>query len=102
MKRNTLYRVKHKPTGLYYQPGYNNLSERGKIYTSPSNIITYSQGLKINLRVCSTNLLKKYQNVFKKVGVVLQYNYQGIPTHWKGCFNPSDFEVEVIKTQIDI
>jgi len=26
------YRLKHKPTGLYYQPGKNNLSKNGKVY----------------------------------------------------------------------
>lgn len=35
-----IYRLKHKLTGLYYQPGKNNLSKKGKIYTTNSNIIT--------------------------------------------------------------
>ncbi len=34
-----IYRLKHKPTGLYYTKG--TLSEKGKIYTSSSNYCTY-------------------------------------------------------------
>lgn len=37
------YRLKHVPTGLYYQPGtsYSNLSKRGKVYTSGNNALNY-------------------------------------------------------------
>lgn len=35
------YRLKHKATGLYYKPGAVNLSEKGKIYTSPINFKTW-------------------------------------------------------------
>lgn len=39
------YRVKHKPSGLYYQPSGNgnNLSKRGKIYNTPNNILNYNK-----------------------------------------------------------
>lgn len=39
-----LYRLKHKPTGLYFRPanGRSNLSEKGKIYTmKPSKMWAY-------------------------------------------------------------
>lgn len=39
MKPVIIYRLKHKPTGLYYTKG--TLSEKGKIYTSPGNYCTY-------------------------------------------------------------
>lgn len=39
MKPIKLYRLKHKPTGLYYAKG--TLSEKGKVYTSPGNYCTY-------------------------------------------------------------
>ena len=39
MKPIKLYRLKHKQTGLYYAKG--TLSEKGKVYTSPSNYCTY-------------------------------------------------------------
>lgn len=40
------YRVKHKETGLYYQPakGGNNLSERGKVYMTNSNPLSMDRG----------------------------------------------------------
>lgn len=35
------YRIKHKPTGLYYKPSTgNNLSKNGKVYTTSNNVIT--------------------------------------------------------------
>lgn len=39
MKAITLYRLKHKPTGLYYAKG--TLSEKGKFYTTARNYCTY-------------------------------------------------------------
>ena len=39
MKPIKIYRLKHKPTGLYYAKG--TLSEKGKVYTSPGNYCTY-------------------------------------------------------------
>lgn len=35
------YRIKHKPTGLYYKPSTgNNLSKNGKVYTTANSVIT--------------------------------------------------------------
>lgn len=35
------YRIKHKPTGLYYKPSKgNNLSKNGKIYTTANSVLT--------------------------------------------------------------
>lgn len=35
------YRIKHKPTGLYYQPTVNgnNLSKTGKVYLTKNNVL---------------------------------------------------------------
>ena len=38
------YRIKHKPTGLYYKPGAPSLSKLGKVYTTRNNILTYTNG----------------------------------------------------------
>lgn len=40
------YRLKHIPTGLYYQPskGGNNLSERGKVYLTNANPLSIDRG----------------------------------------------------------
>nr|DAG99789.1 MAG TPA: hypothetical protein [Crassvirales sp.] len=39
------YRIKHKPTGLYYKPSSKgtNLSKEGKVYISHGNFLTYSK-----------------------------------------------------------
>ena len=35
------YRIKHKPTGLYYKPSTgNNLSKIGKIYTTANSVLS--------------------------------------------------------------
>lgn len=31
--KTKIYKLRHKPTGLFYQPGERNLSEKGKTYT---------------------------------------------------------------------
>ena len=40
MSNIKFHRVKHIPTGLYYQPGSNNLSEKGKIYHNNHDVIS--------------------------------------------------------------
>lgn len=41
------YRLKHIPTGLYYQPtkGSSNLSKQGKVYLTNANALTYQSGV---------------------------------------------------------
>lgn len=46
------YRLKHVPTGLYFQPtnNWNNLSKKGKIYTGNSNGLTgYQDTITLNI-----------------------------------------------------
>lgn len=60
------YRIKHKPTGLYYRPGQgNNLTKKGKIYTSGGNVLNYfTNGILIRSQGKLTDLLKQhYSNV---------------------------------------
>lgn len=36
------YRIKHKPTGLYYKPSTgNNLSKNGKVYTTANSVLAH-------------------------------------------------------------
>ncbi len=35
------YRIKHKPSGLYYKPGEVNLSKSGKVYFTKNNVFSY-------------------------------------------------------------
>ena len=60
------YRIKHVKTGLYYKTGRNNLTEKGKVYASGNNILTYSgKEVRIELRHC-TSAYKKYSTLFDK------------------------------------
>lgn len=68
-----MYRIKHKPSGLYYQPikNGNHLSERGKMYHTKQNILSmgyYSDGEKRRYLIvyCRKNSIvyKKYKEFF--------------------------------------
>ena len=63
------YRIKHLNTGLYYKPGRNNLTEKGKVYASGNNILTYSsKTIRIEL-MHHTSVYKKYSTLFDKYKV---------------------------------
>lgn len=63
-----LYRLKHKPTGLYYQPGNINLSMKGKIYTSNSNLLTSLGHHGTSLTIpTDSRIFKKYEVMFKSL-----------------------------------
>ena len=102
--QSVFYRLKHIPTGLYYQPSKgganqkNNLSEKGKIYSSNNNIISYSSGFntEIRLQVTSKKLLRKYLN-FEMAGdpVYSKSNPTEIIS-WSMRSPSTDFEKEYI------
>ena len=60
-----MYKLKHKPSGLYYQPGPNNLSVRGKIYQTATNAISgYKQDDKFIIHVeKGGTIYKQYSNL---------------------------------------
>lgn len=93
-----IYRLKHKPTGLYYTKG--TLSEKGKIYTSPGNYCTY---------------LGKYSDVLyvprdsklaEKYPILLELDCTTAEEFERCCFTPAiqikvtaeDFEKEYFTT----
>ena len=44
------YRLKHHPTGLYYQPN-SGLSKKGKIYQTESNALKYFTGHTVTISI---------------------------------------------------
>ena len=62
-----LYKLKHIQTGLYYNPGVNNLSKKGKIYTTNSNVITMYNNLPFIISVCNNS------NVYKQTKDILNW-----------------------------
>ncbi len=63
-----LYRLKHKPTGLYYKPGNINLSTKGKIYTSNNNLLSYLGHYGTSLTIpTDSRIFKKYEVMFQSL-----------------------------------
>ena len=60
-----IYKVKHKPSGLYYQPGPNNLSVKGKIYQNSNNLLTgYKRDSEFYIHIIKDGTIhKQYPNL---------------------------------------
>ncbi|MBR4591445.1 MAG: hypothetical protein IKO36_12445 [Bacteroidaceae bacterium] len=63
-----VYKVRHKPTGLFYSPGSNsNLSKNGKVYTTKNTIITLLKGgYTTTLRV-NSKLSEEYKSIIENL-----------------------------------
>ena len=87
------YRIKHKPTGLYYQPSANgnNLSRQGRVYLTNANPFSMNRGANyiwVSLQQ-SSRIYKNYLKFFPD----LKYCGAGGET----CRVPkSDFEIEYL------
>ena len=55
---NNFYRLKHKLTGLYYTRG--SLNEKGKVYTTGNNLMTY-----LGSRYSQTIYIGTYSKAYK-------------------------------------
>lgn len=84
----TPYRIKHKPTGLYYQPTVNgnNLSKKGKVYLTKNNVLNGTDTfifISLNER---GRLYKEYEKYFPTLK----------PDHlyMTGRVSKSEFEIE--------
>lgn len=84
------YRVKHKPTGLYYQPTNNfcNLSKNGKVYLGEGNVLTCNKWLdwiKIDLHKQTSYyaLYKKHKDYFDSLEEIGVYSYKVPKSHFE-------------------
>lgn len=77
---SNIYKIKHKPTGLFYQGGFFNLSERGKVYTQKPCLKWISKEVHISAR------LKKKYNI---MAVKDRYHYN----RWYFECTPEDWEI---------
>lgn len=89
------YRIKHVPTGLYYQParGGSNLSERGKVYLTNANPFSCNRGsddIWIDLKKGS----KAYRFYGDKLPELHECHYNKSIVH--GCVPKDKFEIEYI------
>lgn len=103
----TIYKLKHKPTGLYYvKSGYSHISETGTVYSTGNNVLNCKN--RIYLTTNNQELIKKHLDVFKSVGELkIQENYRRYNYHkneyeivtwysWSMMSPDSDFEKEII------
>lgn len=86
------YRIKHKPTGLYYKPGSRNLTKKGKVYTTANSILTYDKGKVILCRLSEKDFAEwghKYRQ-----NIDIRYEAKA---WWKPILVPRDeFEMEPV------
>ena len=67
MSNIKFHRVKHLPTGLYYQPGSTNLSEKGKMYSSNSDVISANFGHCTPIRISkSSKVYLRHKEIIDK------------------------------------
>lgn len=87
------YRIKHKPSGLYYRPflNYSNLSKKGKVYISANNALNYykwSDSIDIEVRT-DTTVYKQNKELFKDFKESGPYRvFKRVPK--------SEFEIEML------
>jgi len=107
----TIYKLKHKPTGLYYvKTGYDHISDKGTIYSTGCNSLS-GQTTKVYLRTNDQELINKHLDVFQKVGELKVehnrkvYNFRKSKEEvienwysWKMESPVSDFEKEIVAT----
>ena len=90
------YRLKHIPTGLYYQPSKagNNLSKRGKVYLTKANPLTMDRGadyIWIDVKVKS-EVWRDYEGM---LGDLKKCSYNG--NIMPGRISKTEFKIEYIE-----
>ncbi len=93
--KTKIYKIRHKASGLFYKPGRNNLSEKGKIYNRTpciagwiGPIISLSKG---------SNLWKKYKDVLEPLQMKpvpgSYYSEYNLQQEWMEVTKPEDWEI---------
>lgn len=96
MKTIKAYKIKHIPTGLYYQPAIrgNNLSKTGKVYQTCINPLTMYAGctyMDITLNI-NSQVYKKYKDYFPELKECKSYS-----SILGGHITKDKFEFEYLK-----
>ena len=97
------YKVKHKYTGLYYQPttaSGSNMGKKGKVYTSENNSCLTGSYNTIGITI------KKDSPIYKKYYDMLIERYHDTSSRPEryACFSipKDDFEKEYVEVDIDL
>lgn len=88
------YRIKHKPTGLYYQPinNGNNLSKHGKVYLTKTNPLSQDYS-KDYIWIQFNKYSKIYKEYSKYFPNMKDNETCGISCH----ISKSEFEIEYLQ-----
>lgn len=95
------YRLKHKPTGLYYTPVkgrfeyMSNLSKKGRVYLTKANVFI---GSHVNGHIyiyVSVPQYKAMKDIFDSLGIE-KYDYESV---YRLRCPQSDFEIEYFKEE---
>ena len=60
-----MHRIKHIESGLYYQPGKNNFSEKGKVYFTNRDALSDNFNSVTISMDKDSRIVKKYPDLFK-------------------------------------
>ncbi len=77
-----VYRLKHKPTGLYWvKKSYGRLSDTGTVFSTATNSFSgLGPSASISLRISDDKFIQQHRDIFERVGVL-----EEIPTaKWDG------------------
>lgn len=94
--KTKVYKLRHKPTGLFYQPGKCNLSEKGKVYTKapskrwPRYYVELPKDSKV---------YKKYKDILDPLNTIT-----GRVANWKWMttISMADWEIVVYDVEYNI
>lgn len=89
------YRIKHKPTGLYFKPsrGESNLSSKGKIYTSLPSLKWTGDTIRIRFRGDAIKKLSKAKKILvNHFNLNEEFDYLWVDQYVKVPFE--DWEIE--------
>lgn len=96
-EESRLYRVKHKPTGLYIQnsAGYTILSDRAKVFSKPKNkyLSILEDGRKTEIRAMNATIARNL-DIFSNVGELEESNGK---YYWEMPCTIDDFEKEYLE-----
>jgi hypothetical protein len=104
-----IYKLKHKPTGLYWTKSYGHISDKGSIYSTGINgLVGFSDKYPADLHTTDQKLILRHLDMFSRVGTLTkdehfkQWNYKKQQYEeitfyrWSMKAVPGDYEKEFI------
>lgn len=92
-----LYRIKHKPSGLYYKTGHTNLSKKvfARVYQTKSNALTCNN---VGLDYITISMPKSHKIYLEQTKDIIAWREdRTFPQRMLADVPKSEFEIEEIK-----